>query len=647
MNIKIDSLVLFCKESTEHIDLSSHISIFHGQINSGKSTIVRLVDYCLGGDLERTPAITSQLLSVELNIRIGEFNCVFEREAEKSDQVQVTWQDATGKGRSILAPNQPVNNQPILDDDIFNLSDLIFHFLGVIPPKVRKNKIREDSPMVRLSFRDMMWYCYLEQSKLDSSFYELDVDYKKQKSRDIMRFISGYYTENLLELENKLSDTRIERNGKIEAVKQIESFLENNGFETETEIKKSIEDCTKELQEAQVHQAGGREFAGSKPHIADQLQNQLRELNAKIKTDQENLIDVGNKIRELESLNAELITTKMKLYRAEIASPVLGGVKFQICPMCGEVLIKSSENTCHLCKQLPTSGSHKISLNEVATNKDLNSRIGEIDEALDRYKKAESAQIKSLDQLIQTKNEIDSRLDTILKDYDSRVLSNIRDIDRTINTLEEKIRGLNRLLLVPNSIQDLYKEADILLSDEEKIKRDIEVEKTQLGKAENNVKMIESTYLESLLKVGVPGTYEDDIVKIDRRTWIPHILAHGDESAGWTFFNIGSGGKKVLLNALYALAIHKVAAECGLPLPSLLIIDTPMKNIGEEHNENLFKGFYNYLYDLAANSLSHTQLIIVDNEFFPPDNEVLDISTRYMTPNDDKYPPLITYYRGS
>jgi hypothetical protein len=84
-----------------------------------------------------------------------------------------------------------------------------------------------------------------------------------------------------------------------------------------------------------------------------------------------------------------------------------------------------------------------------------------------------------------------------------------------------------------------------------------------------------------------------------------------------------------------------VAAEHKLKLPTFLMIDTPMKNIGEDVNRNIFDAFYRYLYSLVSNSLSKTQLIIIDKEFFEPDTD-LDVLEKYMTPDN----PLISYYRG-
>jgi hypothetical protein len=71
-----------------------------------------------------------------------------------------------------------------------------------------------------------------------------------------------------------------------------------------------------------------------------------------------------------------------------------------------------------------------------------------------------------------------------------------------------------------------------------------------------------------------------------------------------------------------------------------------MKNIGEEVNQDIFSSFYTYLYALASDALKKTQFVIVDKEFYPTEIEGLAVVDRFMTPDDESNPPLITYYRG-
>ncbi len=82
-------------------------------------------------------------------------------------------------------------------------------------------------------------------------------------------------------------------------------------------------------------------------------------------------------------------------------------------------------------------------------------------------------------------------------------------------------------------------------------------------------------------------------------------------------------------------------------LPTLLLIDSPMKNISERGNRAQFEGFFEMLYDLCNSELKGTQFILIDKELCaPPKGFQPSFKARHMTPDDEKHPPLIRYYRG-
>lgn len=256
-------------------------------------------------------------------------------------------------------------------------------------------------------------------------------------------------------------------------------------------------------------------------------------------------------------------------------------------------------------------------------------------------------QSKVLEQVQQEKHDLDQRLTEELENYDSQFVAQSREADHLVATLEERARSLERLKKLPETIERLLREAAEKRAEEENLRREILEETARLTTANEVVQEIEDAYLAALRAVGVPGVGPDDRVRIDRKSWIPSILEQGDDGLAWNFYSTGSGGKKTLVNVCYALAVHQVAAMRDLPLPSFLIVDTPMKNIGEDVNRDVFVSFYRYLYTLAEGPLADTQLVMIDKEFIPPEDDSLDLSSRFMTPNDDSHPPLIGYYRGA
>lgn len=650
MNIKFQTLILQCKKSREIIEFSPQISFFHGKISSGKSSIARLVDFCLGGELEHTPAIQTELVSVELSATIGNNEVLLERETG-SNKIQVSWKSKEGEMGSVLAPIQnPTKPQaPIWGDSVFNISDMIFYLLNITPLKVRRSKYQSDSPLVRLSFKDVRWYCYLDQDNLDSSFYRLEDAFKKLKSRDVMRFMVGYYTEQLNNLEIQLDELKDERKSKLGAISQVTEFLKEFNYDSEAQINEVIERHKAELEDAKSQLSSIQNTYRSETHFVDDLRQQLRELNETLRKEEEALFDLKSQLNVEKSLRAEIVSTKFKLAKATEASLVLSGVSFECCPNCGSDINPQPTNheQCPLCKHTSLETEQPSFDQSEMIRKDLTSRLNDITESIERHSLALKIQERRVRAQRKDKSSLDVRLMEELDVYDSSYLSHARETERRVAMLEERIRGIDKIASMANAINKLHEEADKIHLVIERIKREIEDETKNLTTARDYITDLEKTYLEILNRVGVPGVTEEDKVNINLKTWVPSIQAGGDQALTYSFYNAGSGGKKTLLNVCYALSVHKVAAENSLPLPTYLIIDSPMKNIGEDVNRDLFVSFYQLLYKLSRGPLRNTQFIIIDKEYISPNEpEEFDIIERFMTPDDPDNPPLISYYRG-
>lgn len=650
MNIRLLKLTLNCRESVEEIDLSAHITFFHGQISAGKSSIVRLIDYCLGGDLERTPAITKELVSVTLYARIGEFEVLLDREARGSNQVQVTWRNRVEESARVLAPLQATaDSSPIWGTDVYTLSDLIFHLIGLAPPRVRKSKKNENSDLVRLSIRDLMFYCYLEQDHIDSSFFSMEDSFRRLKSRDVMRFVVGYHTERLSELDRAIEAASEGRLSKLQAAAQLELSLAELGYGTVIEIQNETDRAREALAAAKKEEATIREGQVQDNHLVDELRGRLRRASEELGVEEAAIDDQQQHIQELVRLHAELLSSRFKLGRVETASIILDKAEFEHCPLCGvsiQAMAARPPEVCTLCGTPDGERKEALASRADALQKDLDSRIKDLADALARHRDLQKKQRDKVISLRREKVALDRQLTAESQAYDSNYLARARDVERRIATLEEQIKGFDRIRRLPEMAIALRREADALQLDLSAMKREMEEERGRLTQSAALVRQIEDRFLDALLAVGIPGVRDDDTIHLDMTTWIPRVVPFGDEALRWGFDNAGSGGKKTLFKVCYALALHVVAATNDLPLPRFLIIDTPMKNIGEEVNKDLFQAFYRYLYTMAAGPLKGTQMIIVDKEYNAPDDGI-EVKDRYMTPEDPAHPPLISYYRGA
>jgi hypothetical protein len=645
MKLTIEALTLTCKEGIEELEFSPQVNFFHGEMSTGKSSIASLVDYCLGGRLERTPALMSELLSVKMEARIGDVSAIFERVLTDLSNLRVSWKLADGTIQSASVPVK-AGDSPIIDDDTYGLSDLLLRFLEMPVLRVRKRSSDPDSDLVRLSFRDLAEFTYLNQDDLDSDFFLLTVPIRMEKSKDALHFFVGFMSENLNLLQQQLQELRTRQRGMREAAERIQEFLQQFGFESVERLDHEIQVLELRVSTNEAELAKLKRGFAPETTVAEEDQAQMRQLNERVRSLAGTNRDISLRLSEQEALIAELISLKFKLSRATSATALLEGVAFDNCPVCGTSTAKSAgaAGHCYLCKSeiSPTSEGSTAEI----YRQDVDDRIDDLKQSVQRHKRSLQRNESELLEARRNRSRLEERLAELTTDYETEYAMRSRSYERRIAGALERISLLERVKGMPKAVGRIQKDADELSSKIDEIRRLIEEEEGRLTTAEQNFKELELNYRAVLLAIGFPGVNENDIVVINRRTLIPEIWTHGDEARKWTFFDAGSGGKKTLLKISFALALHKTAAERNLPVPRLLIIDSPMKNITPDVNPAIFQSFYHHLYSLLAGALSDWQCFIIDQTYLAPTGESIVVFQKLMNQHDPEHPPLISYYVG-
>jgi hypothetical protein len=647
MKLHLHSLKLTCQNSEELVEFANDVSFFHGTLSTGKSSIARLVDFCLGGDLEQTTALRRELVSAQLSMTIGEHEVLLERNRGEN-QVRVIWKDPDDLSFTVLIRAKG-DGAPVLGENIVNLSDLLFHLLGHSIIRVRKRTGDDESPMVRLSFRDLFKFCYLEQEELDSSFFRLNTPILAEKSKDALNFFTGYFSETLSALETEFDRLRSEQRAKREAAERIRVFLAKFEYESEAQIQGELGNVQREIENLLGQLNLDNTAYLSETHFVDEQRDQLRELSDRLQAEKEVISDIDQHLEEQRELRSELISMKFKTARADRAKAVLGGSGFDHCPNCGQVVSSGrnpNEGSCYLCLQ-PLQPDERKQLTPSSIQNDLDARIEDLEASLRRHESARRRQAARITELTATKARLDSEVAELLRAYESNRLARTRDAERRLATLRERARFLARIREMPNAVAAMLNEADAISSDLDRLGREIANEQQRLSFADRNFSALAENFFEALLAVRVPGVERNDKVVFNRRTLIPEIWPGGDEDQAYSFYTSGSGGKKTLITICFALALHQTAAINNMPVPTVLIIDTPLKNITPDINPELVEAFYRYLYSKAEDQLREHQLIIIDQTLVrPPEGSSLEFSDRYMTTGDPAHPPLISYYSG-
>jgi len=651
MNIRLTDIIIVFKEAHEQIDFKD-FNYFYGQMGAGKSTIVRLIDFCLGADLgktEMTTALQAEFVSASLSLKLAEFPLVLERNAH-SNKIRARW-SAVEQQFEVLIPARVAAGEVLPDTGVEVLSDLIYYLAGKKPPKVRRSKIKDDSELERLSLRDLLWYCYLDQDSMDSSFFHLDGDanqWKRLKSRDVLRFIVGFHQEHVAELEVQLELVRAERQKCKAGATAISNALSSAEIATDVELADVRRELESDIQKTEVEISSARDRIRTKrSHAMETLQDRARCFARQIDDLKNASSDIRNTIANDKAHKNELLALATRFRRSQSAREILGGVDFKDCPRCGNELQLRSLEFCPVCGQLH-SDTPNGALDEQAAEQDMQLRVGELTEFTSLQEDKLCKTKRHLRELVDKKAVVDAELTRVSVDYDSAYLSNVLETEKYHSALQQQLLDLNKLEVLVQQIAELSEREQDLAADEQRIRAELKDARERAERDTQNLNRLKQLFIDCLLRAKIPGFFSDDIVEIRAPHFLPEVTsAGGGDLAVTSFTNLGSGGKKTLFKCCFAVAVHRLAVEVGAMLPTLLIIDSPMKNISERANRVQFEGFFEMLYDLCNSELKGTQFILIDKELCPPPEGFQpSFNERHMTPDDEKHPPLIRYYRG-
>jgi hypothetical protein len=639
-------LNLSLKRGEERIQLHD-LGYFWGQMGAGKTSIARLIDYCLGGDIELSPALQNEFVAATLELELSGGELSIER-FRGAGSVLARWGDSS----QAVIPARDAAGEVIPGSGVQVLSDMIFWLSGLTAPRVRKSKQQQDSELARLSIRDLLWYCYLDQDEIDSSFFHLEDGahpFKRLKSRDVLRYVIGFHDEHVAELEAELDELRGKRQAMAASIESLIRALIEVGVESEAqiaerarELRARADQIREKIQAARVQLA---------EHQTVHASDSLREEGVRVS---EQLTGIESALREIRRaldqdvrhLN-EIETLSIKMHRSASARAILSEVEFECCPRCTQSLPSRDVKSCYVCGQ-PQDLDDASEAEAQLVTRDIKQRAAELRDIISKHESSLARALLERDALSSKKTRIDRERNEASSQYDSAYLSGMLVMERERASLIQDADNLSSLIRLPRMLDAQREQLSEIQARELQLRIDLREARRAAEGDISNLDDLKELFIDCLVRAGVPGITEEDRADITPPTFFPLIYGPSpDDMTVTSFATLSSGGKKTLFKCCFAIAVHRLATRLGAPLPELLLIDSPMKNISERENRAQFEGFYEMVYQLKAGELAGTQIIIIDKEYSPPSPLLgVDVHDRHMRPGDPDNPPLIPYYNG-
>ena len=133
MKIRIRRLTVDCLTEHEPVDFKP-FTYLHGPIGAGKTTIAKLIDFCLGGRFAPTPVLQPIWVGASLDLSINDRDLVLVRKRD-SNQIRAMWTEGEDP-IDLIIPARDAGEVLLPGTEIAVLSDLFFHLAGQKPPRV-------------------------------------------------------------------------------------------------------------------------------------------------------------------------------------------------------------------------------------------------------------------------------------------------------------------------------------------------------------------------------------------------------------------------------------------------------------------------------------------------------------------------------
>ena len=610
LKMEFKKLIIVGVEREYRCSFESGLNLIWGDLDSGKSSILSLIDFALGGkfgDLDNDEIKLygrSVFLEVLINQKIITLNRVL---GDKVNLIKV-----------YECPYVNINNHyPLLCSASADgqepdgwVSDRLLDYLDIPKVKLKQSKYKDDSNSSRLSFRDLMKLIYLKQKRVASdNLMDLANGAIFNRNVEVQKFVYGVHDDQVAQFNEEIKKEAEAFKIISSKAKTIDEFLSAtnskiNSGEDAFILKAELEAVDEEIR--------------------------LLKTNSKLASDTSNNFSVEIKelvesIQDLEN-SRHLIKGKLNDYKRLKASyeKDLSCIKDSLI-LRGALSfheLSRKEVSCPTC-----SGSIKLD-DEVLTNEQLEfeqrsvrNRLSGCSKAIEKIK----LDITSLDQNITERKTL---LSKVRYEFEQNNLESLSPIIEMISraeavrrSLSEKLVEIERNSKLVQNLEDIYSRIKSKEAYIDKLRTDLEKIESQLVSTDDIIKELSKHYESLMGSSKLTRIYGSSIDK----KFMPNFRER-------TYSKISSGGVRTLMSVYLYISRLKYLLENGGYLPTTLLLDTPGQNIGKYSREDgddsslsdpaIYEQIYKSMVDLDETASKDSyQIIVVDNDLATSLNE--------------------------
>ncbi|MFM5410782.1 hypothetical protein ACET9F_09840 [Aeromonas veronii] len=603
----INKLVVKGIKSNYTAEFKEGLNIIWGDMDCGKSSILNLIDYCLGGSNSTLlyEEISAKGRTAQLEVDLNGTVCTFERtisDAKGAIKVYMCDIDESSNAFPMLMAG---SSTQIMPDGW--ISDFILDSLGIAKVSIKESRYRDDASSDRLSFRDLMKLLYLKQTKVGAdSLLNYGNNALFNKNVEVQKFVFNIHDNKIAALNQELALEASELNKIKTSYAAISKFLTDVQISTENisidESLHLVESDLETLNESGVFLKRDYKFATELAlSMASEISELKETLAVKNKKIDRNLV----KYKSFSSLKStyqnDLENLKIsKITRESISLDMLKDHKLS-CPLCNSNIPMATKNL-----------NAEVIEAEI---KSIKNRVAGVQHILDKTWKQNQELEHEINHITDALKELSINFDRLNIENISALLKSIETIEKQKVELRVKIAQYKRDISINNKYHELSKRIESKESVVSRLKQSIKIAQEALVGLDNVIYKLSRVFKRYVRSSGLQNVRD---VYLDKR-FVPHFR-------GMSYYSHSSGGVRTITSILSFTTRLKFLLMTPGNLPTFLMIDTPGQNIGrnvrdDEDSEFSDPVVYDKIFKRLSSICSYAQrnerkcqIIVVDND---------------------------------
>lgn len=611
---------------TDKAGVARQLAVIAGEISTGKTSVLQLIDYCLGAkDYPDHDEIIANVRTAHLSIEVreavtepaaGDNGQPVDQSAADGDQESETPSTYQATRYIIERPIGSVSKVAwLIHGDLDEISELPPRSLSLDPAdpdslsqfllaicglgglRVKSAPTQAESATSILSFRDVMPLWFLTNRRMDNADLVLENQHHKLvKLRQVVDYFFGVGDEESSAIAQQIEELRNDIRSSETGIKALRAFLSDAGIGDLAELEEEADHERVLLAQARAELTVASQRLTASTDFASQLRADFRSATAVTRQTEAELRDRQTLLRRLDPLRSQYADDLRKLEMLEESQQLFGSLAVVTCPACLSALETPPyilNGHCSLCH-------HSLLETESETDADVDGNGKPRNVGTDPT--VEPGSLKEFS-VAREQRSVRRRLEQ-LKSFIGEVATEVRQLEEQLQSQQQQVVAAQQALdsATSKTIAPFISERDAIASrvassaarlDEftrrrrmlqqlqqrenslvqsraglrQALARQRALEQTRLPR-DDMIARLSERFSTTLAALGYPKLENAYL----RRDLVPVVR-------GKVYHRVGSSGAMTLVALAWQLTLFEEAIESGEGHPGFLLIDSPQKNL--------------------------------------------------------------------